>query len=107
MTDPSIRLETFRAMVAKSPSNALARFGLANEAAKLGLHAEAVEHYAAYLALYDDEGNGWQRMAQSLIQLDRVDDARHAVQSGIAASNRFGHIGMAAELEDLLQELGG
>jgi hypothetical protein len=36
-----------------------------------------------------------------------MDDARQAVQSGIAASNRFGHLGMAAELEDLLQELGG
>ncbi|MFL5608128.1 MAG: hypothetical protein ACJ8AD_16875 [Gemmatimonadaceae bacterium] len=107
MTDPLSRLETFRAMVAKTPSNALARFGLANEAAKLALHAEAVEHYDAYLALYDDEGNGWQRMAQSLIQLDRIVEAREALQKGIAASNRFGHVGMAAELEDLLLELGG
>jgi len=106
MTDPSSRLETFRAMVAKSPSNALARFGLANKAAKLALHAEAVEHYDAYLALYDDEGNGWQRLAQSLIQLDRLDAAREALRKGIAASNRFGHSGMAAELADLLQELG-
>ena len=31
------KLETFRAMVAKSPENALARFGLANEAMKSGL----------------------------------------------------------------------
>jgi predicted Zn-dependent protease len=107
MTDPTSRLETFRAMVAKNPSNALARFGLANEAAKQALHAEAVEHYDAYLARYDDEGNGWQRMAQSLIQLDRVHDAREALRRGIAASNRFGHTGMAAELADLLQELGG
>jgi predicted Zn-dependent protease len=105
MSDSS-RLETFRAMVAKSPSNALARFGLASEAAKLALHAEAVEHYAAYLAMYDDEGNGWQRMARSLMELDRVDEARTALRRGIAASNRFGHVGMAAELEDLLQELG-
>jgi predicted Zn-dependent protease len=107
MTDPSSRLETFRAMVAKTPSNALARFGLANEAAKAALHAEAVEQYAAYLALYDDEGNGWQRMAESLIQLDRVGEARDALRKGIVASNRFGHTGMAAELEDRLQDLGG
>jgi predicted Zn-dependent protease len=107
MTGSSPRLEAFRAMVAKSPSNALARFGLANEAAKSALHAEAVEHYSAYLALYDDEGNGWQRMAQSLIQLDRVNEACGALRTGIAASYRFGHVGMAAELEDLLQELGG
>jgi predicted Zn-dependent protease len=106
MTEPSSRLETFRAMVAKNPSNALARFGLANEAAKAALHAEAVEQYAAYLSQYDDEGNGWQRMAESLVQLDRVNEAREALRKGIAASNRFGHVGMAAELEDRLQELG-
>jgi predicted Zn-dependent protease len=108
MTDPSSsRLETFRAMVAKNPSNALARFGLANEAAKLSLHAEAVEQYDAYLAMYDDEGNGWQRMAESLIQLDRIAEGREALRKGIGASNRFGHTGMAAELEDLLEEIGG
>lgn len=38
------RLEAFRAMVAKNPDNVLARFGLANEAAKAGSLAEAVEH---------------------------------------------------------------
>jgi predicted Zn-dependent protease len=107
MTDSRTRLDTFRAMVAKNPDNVLARFGLANEAAKAGLSAEAVEHYAVYLASYDDEGNGWQRMAEVLAQLGRGDEARDALRKGIAASNRFGHTGMAAELEDRLEELGG
>lgn len=101
------RLETFRAMVAKDADNALAHFGLANEAAKTALHDEAVEHYRAYLARYDDEGNGWQRLAESLTQLGRDDDARDALRKGIAASQRFGHPGMAAELEARLEELGG
>lgn len=101
------RLDTFRAMVAKNADNALAHFGLANEAAKAALHAEAVEHYLAYLARYDDEGNGWQRLAESLAQLGRDDDARDALRKGIAASQRFGHPGMAAELEGRLEELGG
>lgn len=46
-------------------------------------------------------------MAQSLIRLDRIAEAREALRRGIAASNRFGHSGMAAELGDLLQEIGG
>jgi predicted Zn-dependent protease len=107
MTESSSRLDTFRAMVARNPTNALARFGLANEAAKAALCAEAVEQYAAYLANYDDEGNGWQRMAESLVQLGRTDEACDALRKGIAASKRFGHGGMAAELEDRLEELGG
>jgi predicted Zn-dependent protease len=106
MTAPS-RLDTFRAMVAKNPDNALARFGLANEAAKAGLHEEALEHYSTYLARHDDEGNGWQRIAESYERLGRVDEARDALRRGIQASNRFGHTGMAAELEERLELLDG
>ena len=103
MTDS--RLEAFRAMIAKNPRNVLARFGLANEAAKAGRWAEAAEHYQVYLGEYDDEGNGWQRMAAALVQLGRRDDARGALRRGIEASRRFGHSGMAADLEAELEAL--
>jgi len=99
------RLETFRAMVAKNPANALARFGLANEAAKEGLLDEALTNYEAYLASYDDEGNGWARLAEVLEQLGRRDDARAALHRGIEASHRFGHVGMMHELEEKLAEM--
>lgn len=99
------RLETFRRMVAANPENPLARFGLANEALKQGLHEEAREHLEAYLARYDDEGNGWGRLAEALEHLGRTADAREALRSGIAASRRFGHPGMASELEARLEEL--
>ena len=103
MTNP--KLDTFRAMVAKNPENPLARFGLANEALKAGLHAEALEHLQAYLAGYDDEGNGYGRLAEALVALDRVDEARTALTQGIAESHRFGHVGMASELEARRDEL--
>jgi predicted Zn-dependent protease len=99
------RLESFRAMVAKHPSSALAHFGLANEAAKENLLDEAREHYETYLASHDDEGNGYQRLAEVLIRLGERDAARTALTSGIAASQRFGHPGMANELEARLEEL--
>ncbi len=47
------RLDTFRAMVLRNPANLLARFGLANEAIKSGLHAEADEHLRVYLDSYE------------------------------------------------------
>ena len=103
MTNP--KLETFRAMVAKNPENPLARFGLANEALKAGLHAEALEHLQAYLARYDDEGNGFGRLAEALAALGRTDEAKAALGQGIAASHRFGHVGMANELSARLDEL--
>ena len=99
------RLDTFRQMVARDPANPLARFGLANEALKLGLHAEAHEHLVAYLAAYDDEGNGFGRLADALVGLGRGDEARAALRQGIAASHRFGHPSMAQEFEARLEEL--
>jgi predicted Zn-dependent protease len=101
----SSRLETFRAMVAQHPDNVLARFGLANEALKEGLHAEAAEQLRAYLAAYDDEGNGFGRLALALEKLGRMDEAKDALHAGIAAARRFGHPGMAAEFEARLEEL--
>ena len=103
MTTP--RLETFRAMVAKNPANALARFGLANEALKEGLYEEAVAQLRAYLEMHDDEGNGYGRLAEALSKLGRVEEARAALQKGVEASHRFGHPGMASELEARLEEL--
>lgn len=102
MTHP--RLDTFRQMVARDPANPLARFGLANEAMKAGLHEEAREQLAAYLAAHDDEGNGWGRLAETLVALDRPDEARDALRRGIAAAHRFGHPSMAAEFEARLEE---
>jgi predicted Zn-dependent protease len=101
----SPRLDTFRQMVARDPSNPLARFGLANEALKAGLYEEARDQLERYLAAYDDEGNGYGRLAEALVRLDRVDEARDALRRGIAASHRFGHPSMAAEFEARLEEL--
>jgi predicted Zn-dependent protease len=101
----SPKLDTFRQMVAKQPDNALARFGLANEALKAGLFEEARENLEAYLARYDDEGNAFGRLAEALAKLGRPDDARDALRRGIAASNRFGHPSMAAEFEARIEEL--
>jgi predicted Zn-dependent protease len=99
------RIETFRQMVEKNPANPLARFGLANEAMKEGLWEEAREQLERYLAMHDDEGNGWGRLAEALQRLDRADEAREALRKGIVASYRFGHGGMAAELEERLEAM--
>jgi predicted Zn-dependent protease len=101
------KLDTMRAMVAKHPSNALARFGLANEALKEQLYEEAAEHLRVYLESHADEGNGYGRLAEALVDLDRVDEAREALRRGIEASRTFGHPGMVNEFEARLDELEG
>jgi predicted Zn-dependent protease len=101
------RLDTMRAMVAKNPSNVLARFGLANEALKAELYEEAIEHLRVYLDRHEDEGNGYGRLAEALIHLGRNEEARDALRRGIDASRRFGHPGMVNEFEARLDELEG
>ena len=85
----SPRLDAFRAMVAKSPRNALARFGLANECLKEGLFEEVVEHLRAYLDLHEDEGNAYGRLAEALARLGRTDEARAALRAGIEVETRL------------------
>ena len=103
MTNP--KLDTFRAMVQRNPENPLARFGLANEALKAGEWDEAREQLEVYLARHDDEGNAYGRLAEALVRLGRVDDARAALRRVVAASLRFGHPTMASEFEARLEEL--
>ncbi len=104
MTNP--RIEAFRAMIAKNPSNVMARFGLANEAMKEGLLEEAVENLRVYLEGYTDEGNGWSRLAEALERQGKTEEAREALRKGIEAAYRFGHAGMASDLEERLDALG-
>jgi len=101
----SSRLDTFRAMVARSPANPLARFGLANEAYKEKLYEEARENFELYLAASDDEGNAYGKLGEVLHALGRTGDARAAYARGIAAARRFGHAGMVNDLEARLEEL--
>ncbi len=99
------RLETFRRMVVKDPTNLLAHYGLANEALKESLWAEALTHLETYLAGYDDEGNGYGRLAAALESLGRVEDAGAALRKGIESAHRFGHESLATELEERLDAL--
>jgi predicted Zn-dependent protease len=101
MTD---RLETMRAMVARAPDNALARFGLANELLKAGMHEEGATELAAYLARHDDEGAGWLRYADTLHALGREEEARAAIVKGTDAAARYGHAALTAEFESRLDD---
>ena len=95
------RLATMRAMAERHPDNALARFGYANELLKAGMLAEGEVELAAYLARYDDEGNGWLRYADTLRQLGRHQDALAAIPRGVDAARRFGHGALVSELDAL------
>ncbi len=103
MTD---RLAAMQRMAQSQPGNPLARFGYANELLKAGRLAEAASELGAYLALHDDEGNGWLRYADALRSLGRDAEARDAVAKGTAAAQRFGHATLVQEFEARVEEWG-
>ena len=99
------RAETFRAMIAKNPANALARFGLANELMRAGEYAEAREALVEYLGMHDDEGAADRLLATAYERLGLVDEARDAYRRGIDAARRYHHPSMADEFEARLEDL--
>jgi tetratricopeptide (TPR) repeat protein len=99
------RIDALRRMVEKRPDDARARFGLAAEYEKAGRWEDVVRELEAYLAMTDDEGNAWGRLGRALRELGRDDDARAAWQRGIEAAGRHGHPSMAAEFEEILEDM--
>ena len=99
------RIEVFRKMLADDPNNTTVRFGLANELFKLERFEEAADELQTYLKQTDDQGAAYGKLAQALERLGRTEDARRAYEQGIAASNRHGHPGMAADFEMALADL--
>lgn len=100
------RIETLRRMIEARPGDPRARFGLALELERLGRWEEVVRELTDYLALTDDEGNAYGRLAHALEKLGRTSEARDAYRRGVEAATRHGHPTMAAEFEDELDALG-
>jgi len=99
------RLAHFARLVDEAPDIPRARFGYANELIHAGRHADAVEQLRAYLAMAEDEGNAWGKLAQSLTELGLIDEAADAYLAGIDQSLKHGHTGMADEFQAALEAL--
>ncbi|MFQ5847050.1 MAG: CDC27 family protein [Candidatus Methylomirabilales bacterium] len=100
------RLEALHALLKKDPQDALLYYMLANEHYNAGQHPECVAALERYLALAEDEGAAYRTLAQALVNLGRIAEARQAYEAGIRAAQKFGHPGMAEEYAELLKDLG-
>ena len=99
------RLDYFAKLAADDPAEPRARYGYANELYRSERWADAVDELRAYLALAEDEGNAWGRLAEALTALGRVDEAADAYLAGIDQSLKHGHTGMASDFEAALERL--
>ena len=103
--DPSDRLAYFAALAQEAPDDPRVHFGHANELLRAERHEDAVNALVRYLALAEDEGNAWGRLAEALTALGRVDDAADAYLRGIDQAIAHGHTGMADDFQVALDAL--
>lgn len=100
------RLDALRAMALRMPADSRTRFFLAHELFKVAAWGEAAEHYAAYLGIESgDVGAAWKNLGVCLDRLGRRGEAAEAFRAGITAAHAHGHAGLAAEIEELLEDL--
>lgn len=99
------RIESLRKMAEARPSDPRPRFGLALEYERLGRWEEVVSTLREYLRVADDEGNAYGRLGRALRELGREEEARAAYRQGVEAAQRHHHPTMAAEFEEVLEEM--
>ena len=99
------RLEYFARLAAEEPAEPRARFGYAHELLKAERWEDAVREFRAYLALVEDEGNAWGRLAEALARLGRADEAADAYLTGIEQAVKHGHHGMAEDFREAMERL--
>ena len=99
------RLAAFAELLAVDPANSFARYGLAMEHlsrdqpdAALAEFARTIEHNPDYVPAY-------QMSAQTLVKMNRSEEAVTLLQQGLAAAARTGNAHAASEMQGLLDEL--
>ena len=99
------RIAYFSGLVAETPDEPRARYGLAVALRNAERHAEAIDQYRAYLDLADDEGAAWGHLAECLTAIGDTNAAADAYLTGIDTAHRNGHNGLAADYEVAIEAL--
>ena len=99
------RIAYFSDLVAETPDEPRARYGLAVALRNAERHAEAIDQYRAYLDLADDEGAAWGHLAECLTAIGDTNAAADAYLTGIDTAHRNGHNGLAADYEVAIEAL--
>ena len=99
------RIQKFKELLEKNPSNPLVHYSLANEYFKLDRYQETIETIDAYLRLKDDEGAAYRILGHCYTELGMPDRAKDAYEKGVRAASRHGHPDMAEEFRDCIESL--
>ncbi len=99
------RLEILRSLVAQSPTDAFARYGLAMEHVKAGDLEHAVTEFRTVLLNNPSYTYAYFHGGQTLEKLNRPEDARQMYEQGIETATRIGDQKALSELQAALEML--
>jgi tetratricopeptide (TPR) repeat protein len=100
------RFEALQSLIAENPDDAELRYLLGLEHVSVGEHERALLCFGECLARNADYAYAYFHAARVLQELGRSDEARSMALRGVDAARRTRDGRAAAELEDLVEELG-
>lgn len=101
------RLAQLEKLLAVDPGDAFVLYGIAQEHAKAGDAAKAVEFFDRCIAADGSYCYAYYHKARTLMSQGNADAARCTAKEGLTAAERAGDGKAAGELAALLDELGG
>ena len=100
------RREKIEAMLKEDPADQFLRYSLATEYDNEDRSEESFALFRGLMADKPPHVHSFFRAAQLLIKLDRIDEARAMLREGIEIARQQGELHAAAEMGELLANLG-
>jgi Tfp pilus assembly protein PilF len=101
------RIAMLQQLLAEHPNEALPRYSLAMEYSTAGNTERALAEFENLLKLHPDYANGYFMAAQTVAKAGQTEAAKEYLRKGISAAERTRNAHARAEMEEMLEELGG
>jgi predicted Zn-dependent protease len=99
------RVATLKEILAQSPTDAFARYGLAVEYSNSGAIDQALEEFGKLISAHPDYSAGYFMAAQTLAKAERTEEAKRMLVDGIASARRTNNSHAQSEMTAMLDEL--
>ncbi len=99
------RVETLREILARNPTDAFARYGLALEYSNVGAVDQSLEEFGKLISAHPDYTAGYFMAAQTLAKAQRTNEARKMLEDGISSAQRTNNAHAQSEMEAMLADL--
>ena len=101
----SPRLRQLQEFLADSPDDPELHYAVAMELLSLGADDDAVRSFRVLIAAQPGYVAGYQMLGQTLIRMNREDEAKDVLRTGVAAARKAGNVHAEGEIQGLLDGL--